>query len=251
MYHKRSGDFPAHTEADTMPTIRRSAERGHFNHGWLETYHSFSFAEYHDPAYMGVSHLRVINEDWIAAGQGFPTHPHRDMEIITYVLEGALAHSDSMGNKTVIRAGEVQRMSAGKGIQHSEFNASESNPVHLLQIWIIPAQTGLPAGYQQKAFSQAEKRGRLCLIAAPDGRDNALTVHQDMFLYASDLRDGETLEYSLATRRLAYLQVARGELILEGKTLWEGDGATILDQMSLRGTAEGGEFLLFDLPIVR
>jgi len=232
-----------------MITIRRSKERGHADHGWLDTFHTFSFADYWDPQSMGWGPLRVINEDFVAPGTGFPTHAHRDMEIITYVLEGALQHKDSLGTGSVITPGEVQRMSAGTGVRHSEFNASKTEPVHLLQIWIEPARTGIAPGYEQKTFAEATRRGRLRLIAAPDGRDGAVTIHQDATVYATNLDRGERVQHTLAPGRLAWLQVARGALLLNGERLAHGDGAAIQSEPTLTIEAlEPAEALLFDLP---
>jgi len=232
-----------------MITIRRSKERGHADHGWLDTFHTFSFADYWDPQSMGWGPLRVINEDFVAPGTGFPTHAHRDMEIITYVLEGALQHKDSLGTGSVITPGEVQRMSAGTGVRHSEFNASKTEPVHLLQIWIEPARTGIAPGYEQKTFAEATRRGRLRLIAAPDGRDGAVTIHQDATVYATNLDRGERVQHTLAPGRLAWLQVARGALLLNGERLAQGDGAAIQSEPTLTIEAlEPAEALLFDLP---
>jgi len=231
-----------------MIKVRKSDERGHASHGWLDTWHTFSFADYYDPEYMGFSSLRVINDDRIAAGAGFPTHPHRDMEIITYLLEGSLAHKDSMGNGSVIRPGDVQRMSAGTGIAHSEFNASDSEPIHLLQIWIQPNQKGLTPGYEQTTFSAAEKQGRLRLVASPDGRDGSVTIHQDAYLYAGLLNKGDHLSQTLAPGRSAYLHVARGEVELNGLHLNSGDGAAITEETNLDlATHSTAEILLFDL----
>ena len=229
--------------------IRRSQERGHARHGWLDTFHTFSFADYWDPQNMGWGPLRVINEDFVAPGTGFPTHAHRDMEIITYVLEGALQHKDSLGTGSVITPGEVQRMSAGTGVRHSEFNASKTERVHLLQIWIEPARTGIAPGYEQKTFAEATRRGRLRLIAAPDGRDGAVTIHQDATVYATNLDRGERVQHTLAPGRLAWLQVARGALLLNGERLAQGDGAAIQSEPTLTIEAlEPAEALLFDLP---
>ena len=232
-----------------MISLRTSTERGHARHGWLDSYHSFSFADYHDPQHMGFSALRVINEDRIEPAAGFPTHPHRDMEIITYLLEGALQHRDSMGNGSVIRPGEVQRMSAGTGITHSEFNASDEHRAHLLQIWIIPARTGLTPSYEQKAFSADEKRGRLRLVASRDGRDGSVTIHQDVALYASLLAPGESVTHSLADGRRAYVHVARGDLAINGQRLRAGDALKATEEPAVEMTAsEAAEVLLFDLP---
>ncbi|MGD0649592.1 MAG: pirin family protein [Verrucomicrobiia bacterium] len=231
-----------------MIVLRRSSERGYANHGWLDTYHTFSFADYYDPEHMGFRSLRVINEDRVAPGQGFGMHPHRDMEIITYVLEGALEHKDSLGTGSVIRPGDVQRMSAGTGITHSEFNHSKIEPVHLLQIWILPERKGLKPGYEQKLFRGDEKRGRLRLIAARDGRDGAVTVHQDVALYAALLSPEEKVVHQLNPNRHAWLQVARGAMTLNGKKLSAGDGAAVSEGQSLEiEAADESEILLFDL----
>ena len=195
-----------------MITIRHAGERGHFDHGWLDTHHTFSFADYHDERHMGFSDLRVINDDVVQPGQGFGTHPHRDMEIVTYVLEGELLHRDSMGNGSVIRPGEVQRMTAGTGVRHSEENASREQPVHLLQIWILPGQRGLTPGYEQTAFPEAERRGKLRLVASPDGALGSVTIHQDARMYATLLARGEEVRLPLAPGRRAWVHVARGEL---------------------------------------
>lgn len=232
-----------------MIQIRKADERGHAEHGWLESWHSFSFAEYYDPAHMGFSVLRVINEDIVAPGSGFGMHPHRDMEIVTYVLSGALQHQDSLGTGAVITAGEVQRMSAGTGIRHSEFNASSSEPVHLLQIWILPERAGITPGYEQKRIPDEEKRGRWKAIATRDGRDDSLTIHQDAALYAAILDDGERIEFSPEPERVQYLQVVRGEVSMNGEVLSVGDAAAILgEQELLLAASGGGEVLLFDLP---
>ncbi len=232
-----------------MITIRPATERGHFNHGWLDTYHSFSFADYWDPKHMGFRSLRVINEDQVAPQMGFGTHPHRDMEIITYVLEGSLAHKDSMGTGSVIRPGEVQRMSAGTGVLHSEFNNSPSEKVHLLQIWILPERRGLEPSYEQKDFPAEEKLNRFRVIASHDGRDGSVTIHQDAQLAAAILEKGKTVGYDLGKSRYAWLQVARGEITLNGKTLKAGDGAAVEKESSieLTGAADRSEVLLFDL----
>jgi quercetin 2,3-dioxygenase len=231
-----------------MISIRRSSERGHFDHGWLDTRHTFSFADYHDPKFMGFRALRVINEDRVQPGQGFGTHPHRDMEIVSYVLAGALDHRDSMGTGSTIRPGEVQRMSAGTGVQHSEFNHSQQEPVHFLQIWILPERRGLPPGYEQKRFPAEERRGRLRLVASPDGGDGSITVHQDARLYAALLAPGEEVRQAIGDGRQAWLQVARGEVELNGQRLAAGDGAAVSGEptLSLRGRSDA-EVLLFDL----
>jgi hypothetical protein len=230
-----------------MITIRRAEERGHFDHGWLNTYHTFSFADYHDPQFMGFRSLRVINEDRVAPGQGFGAHRHRDMEIVSYVLEGALAHRDSMGNSGVIRPGDVQRMSAGTGVQHSESNASQTELVHFLQIWILPERRAIPPSYEQKTFPNKAKRGRLYLVGSKDGRDGSVTIRQDVELYASVLEPGEEARYALAPGRAAWLQIARGELDVNGNRLQEGDGVAITDEGDFRIAGSGSEFLLFDL----
>jgi redox-sensitive bicupin YhaK (pirin superfamily) len=231
-----------------MIDIRRSAERGGGDFGWLKTQHSFSFDTYHDPRFMGFRSLRVINEDWVQAGHGFPLHPHRDMEIITYVLDGAIEHQDSMGNGSIIRPGDGQRMSAGTGVRHSEANASKTEAAHLLQIWILPDRRGHEPGYEQKAFPEAEKRGRLRLIASPDGSDGSVTIHQDAKLYASLLNPGQAVKHELGKGRHAWLQVARGAVELNGKSLTQGDGAAISDEQQLIVKAtKDAEILLFDL----
>ena len=231
-----------------MISIRRSNERGHFDHGWLNTYHTFSFDQYYDPRYMGFRNLRVINEDFVAAGRGFPKHGHRDMEIITYILEGALKHEDSMGNGSVIRPGDVQRMTAGTGVRHSEQNASDSERVHLLQIWIMPNTVGLDPGYEQKAFSEDERRGRLRLIASEDGREGTVRVHQDISLFASILPAGEEVERQMDQQRYAWLQVARGTIDVNGERANQGDGVVAIGEPNLRLRAvEDAEVLLFDL----
>lgn len=231
-----------------MFTLRKAQDRGHANHGWLDTWHTFSFAQYHDPAHMGFSDLRVINDDRVQPGQGFGTHGHRDMEIITYVLDGALEHKDSMGNGSVIRPGNVQRMSAGRGVRHSEFNASTTEPVHLLQIWIEPNVTGIDPGYEEKHFTGDEKRGQLRLIASPDGTAGSVTIHQDARVYAALLDGADTVTHTLAAGRKAYVHVARGSVTVNGHVLAGGDGARISGESSI-GFSKGSqaEILLFDL----
>lgn len=232
-----------------MIAIRRSQDRGYADHGWLRARHSFSFADYYDPAEMGWGVLRVINEDRIAGGMGFGTHGHRDMEIVTWILSGALEHKDSLGNGGVIRRGEVQRMSAGRGIMHSEFNPLPGEETHLLQIWIEPDARGHSASYEQQALPVEEMRGRWRLVASPDGAEGSTTIHQDARLYATVLAPGETLDYSLAAGRLGFVQVVCGRLEINGKTLEAGDGAKIADEAQLAFVAqEESEFLLFDLP---
>lgn len=232
-----------------MIAIRRSDERGHADHGWLDTWHTFSFADYYDPRFMGFSELRVINEDRVAPGTGFPTHAHRDMEIVTYVLEGALEHRDSLGTGSVIRPGEVQRMSAGTGVRHSEYNASKTEPVHLLQIWIEPSAAGIAPSYEQKTIADADKRGRLRLIASPDGWDGSVTIHQDARIYASVLEAGDKVEHTAAPGRRLWLQVARGAVTANSQWLGQGDGAAIVDERALIiAGVEPAEIILFDLP---
>lgn len=231
-----------------MITIRKSKDRGHFSHGWLDTYHTFSFDQYYDPAHMHWRTLRVINEDRVAPAQGFPTHSHRDMEITTYILSGALEHRDSMGNGSVIRPGDVQRMSAGSGVSHSEFNPSDSESVHLLQIWILPKERGLAPSYEEKSFSEDERRGRLRLVASEDGREASVTIHQDARLYAAILDAGVTVAHVLGANRSAWLQVARGAISLNEMNLTQGDGAAVKDETDLKIAArEPAEILLFDL----
>jgi redox-sensitive bicupin YhaK (pirin superfamily) len=230
-----------------MITFRRSAERGHFDHGWLNTYHTFSFADYYDPSQMGFRSLRVINEDRVRGGSGFGTHGHRDMEIISYVLDGALEHRDNMGTGSIIRPGEVQRMSAGTGVMHSERNPSPDQPVHFYQIWIVPDRPGIKPSYEQKRFSDDERSGTLRLVASRDGRDGSLSLNQDVALYTGLLRDGAPIEYSLQPDRHAWLQVARGEVRLGNETLKEGDGAAISDERLVRISGKDAEVLLFDL----
>jgi quercetin 2,3-dioxygenase len=231
-----------------MIKIRRADARGHFDFRWLNTFHTFSFGDYYDPSFMGFRSLRVINEDFVRGGRGFPTHGHRDMEIITYILSGALEHRDSMGTGSIIRPGDVQRMSAGTGVTHSESNPSREEAVHLLQIWLLPAETGLEPSYEQKLFSEEQKRGRLCLIASRDGREGSVKVHQDASVYATVLSKDEEVVHALAPGRHAWLQVARGEITANGELLNQGDGAAISseEQLTVRGLQDS-EVLLFDL----
>jgi len=233
-----------------MPIIVRPANaRGHANHGWLDSFHTFSFANYYDPAFMGFGPLRVINEDRVQAGAGFDTHGHRDMEIISYVVEGALEHKDSIGGGSVIRPGDVQVMSAGTGIRHSEFNHSAVAPVHFLQIWIMPEKNGVKPRYDQKAFAPAEKHNRLRLVAARDGRDGALVIHQDADVYAATLEPGTTLDFALHPGRKAWVQVVRGKLDVNGASIGAGDGLAAADEPALAIAArEQAEIILFDLP---
>jgi hypothetical protein len=231
-----------------MITLRRAAERGHANHGWLDSRHSFSFADYYDPAHMGFGALRVINDDRVQPGMGFGTHGHRDMEIISYVLDGELEHRDSMGNGSIIVPGDVQRMSAGRGVQHSEFNPSRTAGVHFLQIWIQPADKGIAPGYEQKRFDAVEKRGRLRLIASPDGADGSVTIHQDARVYAALLDRDDVAELKLSAGRRAYVHVARGAARVNGAELAAGDAAKITGESTIvldRG--EDAEVLVFDL----
>jgi len=231
-----------------MITVRKSEDRGHANRGWLDSYHTFSFADYYDRNYMNFRSLRVINEDVISPGKGFGTHGHSDMEIITYVLAGALEHKDSLGTGAAIKPGEVQRMSAGTGIQHSEFNHSQTEPVHLLQIWLLPDTNGLPPSYEQRDFPVAERHGKLRLVAARDARDGAVKVHQDVDLYAAVLDKKSRVAHALQPNRHAWIQVARGAVLLNGLTLGKGDGAAVSGEAELViEAAEDTEFLLFDL----
>ncbi len=231
-----------------MISIRHSDERGGGDFGWLNTRHSFSFDRYYDPRFMGFRSLRAINEDWVQPAQGFPTHPHRDMEIITYILQGALEHKDSLGTGSLIRPGDGQRMSAGTGIRHSEFNRSKTDSVHLLQIWIVPDRQGHAPSYEQREFPLEEKQGKLRLIASPDGKDGSVTVHQDASLYVSLLAPGQEVKHGLDKGRYAWLQVAKGAVELNGKSLNQGDGTAISDerQLTIKGTQDS-EILLFDL----
>lgn len=233
-----------------MITVRHSAERGLAELDWLKSRHSFSFADYFDPEFMGFGDLRVINEDTIAPAKGFDTHPHQDMEIISYVLEGELEHRDTLGNHMTIGAGEVQRMSAGTGIMHSEYNASSDAPAHFFQVWVIPERTSIAPGYEQRLFSDAEKRGQLRLIVSPDGRDGSLRIHQDAALYASILEAGDSVRHELAAGRKAWVQLARGSVTVNGEALQAGDGAAITeaDSVEITETGDGdAEFVLFDL----
>ncbi len=231
-----------------MIALRRSEERGHAQHGWLDSRFTFSFAEYHDQRHMGFRALRVINDDHIKAGQGFPTHPHQDMEIITYVLEGAVAHKDSTGTSAIIRPGEVQRMTAGTGVRHSEFNPSATEDLHLLQIWILPERRGLAPGYAQKAFGADELKGKLRVIADHDGSDGAITINQDVALYATKLEAGQSVTHTLSRGRHAWVHVARGTATLNGQALKAGDGAAVSDETALTlSTNATAEVLIFDL----
>jgi redox-sensitive bicupin YhaK (pirin superfamily) len=232
-----------------MLTVRRAHERGHANHGWLDTWHTFSFADYYNPREMGFGPLRVINDDKVQPGMGFGTHGHSDMEIITYVLEGALEHKDSMGNGSIIRPGNVQRMSAGTGVQHSEFNPSREELVHLLQIWIEPSVRGVKPGYEEKEFRVQDKKGKLRLIASPDGREGSVTIHQDAFVYAGILDAGDSVRQPLTQGRRAYVHVARGAVTVNGEKLKAGDGAKITGAAEVAlSDGNGVEVLLFDLP---
>jgi redox-sensitive bicupin YhaK (pirin superfamily) len=231
-----------------MLLVRRSEDRGRANLGWLDSRHTFSFADYHDPRFMGYGPLRVINEDRVQAGQGFGTHGHRDMEIISYVLEGELAHRDSLGHGSVIRRGDVQRMTAGTGVQHSEFNHSKSELVHFFQIWVIPNRRNLPPGYEEKRFEDAEKRDRLRLVASGDGRDGSVTIHQDTDLYASLLTSGQEVTQTTERLRKGWIQLASGAVTVNGETLAPGDGAAIAyeETVTIKATADS-ELLLFDM----
>jgi redox-sensitive bicupin YhaK (pirin superfamily) len=233
-------------------TVRPREERGHAEHGWLDSHHTFSFADYYDPKHMGFRTLRVINEDRVEPGRGFGTHPHRDMEIVSYVLEGGIEHRDSMGTGSVIRPGDVQRMSAGTGVTHSEFNASKTDPVHFLQIWLMPGKRGIEPSYEQKTFSAEEKQGRLRVVASPDGRDGSITVNTDATLYAGLFGEGESAALELAQGRHAWVQVVRGTLRVNGKELREGDGAAISEEKTVKvegaNGGEASEVIVFDLP---
>lgn len=231
-----------------MLTIRRSAERGHANHGWLDSFHTFSFANYYDPAHMGFGALRVINDDRIAAGRGFGTHGHRDMEIITYVLDGAVAHKDSMGSGSTIRPGNVQRISAGRGVLHSEFNPLPDAETHLLQIWIEPDVAGIAPEYEEREFSDAQKRGRLQALVSPDGAEGSMKIHQDARLYAGLLDGDESAELPLAAGRRAWVHVARGEIVANGQTLKAGDALALSDEVAVKlSNGKDAEVLVFDL----
>jgi redox-sensitive bicupin YhaK (pirin superfamily) len=231
-----------------MLTIRKAEDRGHADHGWLNSHHTFSFADYRDPRHMGFGPLRVINDDTVAGGGGFPPHGHRDMEIISYVIEGALQHQDNMGNGSVIKPGDVQRMSAGPGVMHAEYNASKSEPVHFLQIWILPQRPGLPAGYEQKFFGEAEKLGKLRLVASPDGADGSVKIQQDARMYATLLEAGQTVKHAFATGRKGWLHVVTGSAAVNGQPLAAGDGVAIDGEKEISiGSNDRGEVLLFDL----
>ena len=231
-----------------MITLRKAQDRGHAQHGWLDSWHTFSFGDYYDPKHMGFRTLRVINEDRVAAGKGFPTHSHRDMEIVTYVLDGALEHRDSMGNGSVMKPGDVQRMSAGTGIGHSEFNASAKDPVHFLQIWLMPERRNLEPGYEQKTFPRQDLKGKLRVVASRDGANGAVVVHQDVTLLAGTLTEGESTSYTLAPGRHAWLHVARGKLRVNGQDLEAGDAVQASEEaaLELSGVSDA-EVLLFDL----
>ena len=231
-----------------MITVRPAHARGHADHGWLDSHHTFSFANYYDPAHMGFRSLRVINEDRVQPAQGFGTHPHRDMEILSYVLEGALQHRDSMGTGSIIRPGEVQRMSAGSGVTHSEFNASRSELVHFLQIWIVPEARGIQPGYEQRAFTREEKDGRLRLVASRDGRDGSVTIHADAAVYAGLFGEGQRAELPLEAGRHAWVHVARGRVRVQGRELAAGDAVGLSQETGVRiEGVDGGEVLVFDL----
>jgi quercetin 2,3-dioxygenase len=231
-----------------MIRYRKSDERGHFDHGWLQTYHTFSFSRYYDPRHMGFRSLRVMNEDWIAPGQGFGTHGHDNMEIVTYVLDGALAHRDSLGSGDVLHPGELQRMTAGTGISHSEFNASRTEAVHLYQIWLLPEREGLEPSYEQKAFLRDEQHNRLRLVASPDGRDGSLTIRQNARLLLGSLDQDRELVYALPADRHAWIQVLRGSVEFNGAIMSAGDGAAVSEETALAVRAQSpSEVLLFDL----
>jgi hypothetical protein len=231
-----------------MLAVRKANDRGHANHGWLDSYHTFSFANYYDPREMGFGTLRVINEDRVAPGMGFGTHPHRDMEIISYVLDGALEHRDSMGTGSVIKPGDVQRMSAGTGVTHSEYNHSPAELVHFLQIWIEPKARGIPPSYEQKNFSTDEKKGKLRLVASPDGRDGSVTIHQDAWVYASVLGEGDAIKHVLDPSHRVYVHVARGTVEANGQKLGTGDGLKIVAESGLTlANASDAEVIVFDM----
>jgi quercetin 2,3-dioxygenase len=231
-----------------MMQVRKSADRGHADHGWLNTYHTFSFADYQDPAHMGFRSLRVINEDRVQPGMGFGTHGHRDMEIVSYVLDGALEHRDSMGNGQVLRPGEFQRMSAGTGVRHSEFNPSATEPVHFYQIWLLPLSDGIKPSYEQKFYAESEKQGRLRMVASPDGAEGSLTIHQDAKVYLSTLNPGDSVNHTMLAGRHAWLQVLRGAVRVDGELLDTSDGLAVSDERSLAIVGERpAEVMLFDL----
>jgi redox-sensitive bicupin YhaK (pirin superfamily) len=231
-----------------MIRVRKAKERGHADHGWLDTWHTFSFADYYDPAHMGFRSLRVVNEDRVAPGQGFGMHGHRDMEIVTYVLEGALEHRDSLGTGSILRAGELQHMTAGTGVRHSEFNPSRSEQVHLYQIWLLPERNGLAPSYEQRSFSESERRGELRIVASPDGADGSLTIHQNARLYLSSLEAGKNVVHAMSPGHHAWLQVLRGHVAVNGEPLSAGDGAAISEEESLLvRSKDNSEVMLFDL----
>jgi hypothetical protein len=231
-----------------MMIVRPAGERGHAQHGWLDSHHTFSFADYYDPDHMGFRALRVINDDRVEGGQGFGAHPHRDMEIISYVLEGALEHKDSMGTGSVIRPGDVQRMSAGRGVTHSEYNASKTELAHFLQIWLVPAERGIQPSYEQKTFTDADKRGRLRVVASPDAREGSVAIHTDVVLYAGLLDKDEAAEVRLGKGRHAWVHVARGTVRVNGSELGAGDGAALSEESLVRVEGvDDGELLVFDL----
>ena len=231
-----------------MFQIRKAGERGHADHGWLKSHHTFSFSDYYDPAHMSFRALRVMNEDWIQPGQGFGTHPHKDMEIVTYVLEGALEHKDSMGNGEVLRPDEFQRMSAGTGIRHSEFNPSPTEPTHLYQIWLLPGRNGIEPSYEQKSFAEVERQGQLRLVASPDGAEGSLTIHQDAKVYLSTVNAGKAVEHGIPLGRHAWLQVLRGRVAVNNHSLDAGDGVAVSDESRLTIVGEqSAEVMLFDL----
>jgi hypothetical protein len=239
---------PVQNRTTEMITIRKSSERGHANHGWLDSFHTFSFATYRDPQHTRFRSLRVMNEDRIAPGQGFGQHPHQDMEIVTYVLEGQLEHQDSMGNGSVLRAGDFQRMSAGTGVEHSEFNPSATEPVHLYQIWLFPDKHGHEPSYEDRTFDPAEKQNRLRLVASPDGREDSLTIHQDASIYLANLDAGKELSHELRPGRHAWLQVLRGDVKVGEHELTAGDGAAVSEEAAVRIAAvKPAEVMLFDL----
>lgn len=232
-----------------MIQVRKSKERGHANHGWLDSHHTFSFSNYYDPKYTGFRDLLVINEDRVSAGEGFGTHGHENMEIVSYVLDGELAHKDSMGTGSTLKYGDVQRMSAGTGVRHSEFNGSKEKPVHFLQIWITPKKDGIKPSYEEKKYSTEDKRNKLKLIVSPDGQDGSMKINQDAMIYASILDEGKDVSLKLAAGRYSWVQVARGSVELNGTVLHEGDGASISDEQKLELKAKkASEVLVFDLP---